>query len=256
MLAFVSRHGAEAIELAPNAVWPEPIDASKRERVEFKNRVTGNGLAISGFHALLFTRPDLSLFRDRDASRAYADYLVALAELAVDLDAPVMVLGSPRNRARGRLGVGDAFHWAVEVFRNVAERIEKVGAVELCVEPLPPAETDFISSSDEGRALVDAVDHPRFGLMLDSKALFESGEDITAAIHRQDGRISHFHISNPGLGPIYDGAIDHQMLATELTAIGYNQYVAIEMRRIQNGNDDHVRLALDYARQCYIGNGV
>ncbi|WP_193186390.1 sugar phosphate isomerase/epimerase family protein [Nisaea sediminum] len=252
MLDVVSEAGGDAIELAPNSIWQEPIKSSPKERKEFMNRVSRAGLDVSGFHALLFTRPDLALFRDKASSREYADYLIALGNLAVDLEAGAMVLGSPRNRARGSLGLDEAWSWAVESFRYVAEELEKAGEVDLCIEPLAPSETDFISSVAEGWDLAAAVDHKRFGLLIDTKAVFESEADPLGTISGFGARARHFHISNPGLGPVYNGEIDHAAVGKALRGAGYKRYVTIEMRRLEAPNEAHVRKALQYAKSSYL----
>ena len=43
--------------------------------------------------------------------------------------------------------------------------------VKLCLEPLAPAEADFINTADEAVEILDRVGHPNFVLHLDVKAM-------------------------------------------------------------------------------------
>ena len=96
---FVASCGYEGIEVAPFtfAENVSEIDAAKRQNI--KNIAHDCGLAIVALHWLLVSPQGLHLHsRDEKLRLRTRDYLTALIDFAGDLSAPIMVLGSPRQR--------------------------------------------------------------------------------------------------------------------------------------------------------------
>ena len=86
-----------------------------------------------------------------------------------------------------------AFEQLIGVGRILGRRAEENGLV-IAHEPLNRGETNIINSEAEGRSLVDAVDHPSFGLLTDwyhNDLEKETGDDI-----RKAGLYVHTHISS------------------------------------------------------------
>lgn len=243
--------GCEGVELAPSCIWPEPIEATAAERTAVRRQVADAGLEVVGFHALFFTRPDLELFRDQASRRDLVDYLKGLIHLAADLGGRILVVGSPKNRTRHGRPPAEALPWAAEAYRDAAIEAASVG-VEVCIEPLPAKETEFIVSSDEGAMLVNLVNHPGFGLHLDAKAMVEQGEDIAEALGRHGRAVRHFHVGDPGLAPPGSSGLDHKPIARALRAGGYDRYVSIEMRRGFGPTRDVITQSVNYVRGCYL----
>lgn len=251
-LALLRELGCAGVELAPSAIWPEPIDASASERAALSRAMDAVGLELVGFHALFYTRPDLQLFADAASRRAWVEYLNALSSLCGELGGRVLVVGSPKNRVRHGREYAACLDWAAEAFRDAAIAATAAG-VQVCIEPLPAKETEFIVSSDEGAALVARVNHPGFGLHLDAKAMFEQGEDIAAAIARHGQSASHFHVGDPGLAPPGSTGLDHAPIGQALRASGYDGYVSIEMRRGFGPTKDVITESVNYTRRAYLG---
>ena len=65
-LKLLKQEGCHGIELAPSLIWNEPINSSREERQVFVFQIYNSGLEFVGFHSLLFSRPDLQLFKDDD----------------------------------------------------------------------------------------------------------------------------------------------------------------------------------------------
>ena len=61
-LDFIKNLGCSGVEIAPSCIWPEPVECSKTEKINFLKSVKNAGLELVGFHSLLFNRPDLQLF--------------------------------------------------------------------------------------------------------------------------------------------------------------------------------------------------
>ena len=241
----------EGVELAPSCIWPEPVEASAQERKRVRELIQSNGLEVTAFHALLYTRPDLQLFKDRKSRQSTVDYLVQLARLCADLGGTALIFGSPKNRMRGDRDHKESLEWAADAFREVADKGGELGVV-LCIEPLPPKEADFIRNSGEGMALVRRVNHPNFGLHLDAKAMVEADEDFEEAFQKYGRQVRHFHVGDPGLTPPGSTGVDHSRIGKALRRSGYNRYVSIEMRRGFGPSREVVSRSVGYVRACYL----
>src|SRR5262245_60828972 len=169
---FVADTGYTGLELAPFTLAPRITDVTPARRRELRQQAEDCGLTIIGLHWLLAKTEGLQLTSNEEAvRRRTADYLVELARCCRDLGGDLMVFGSPAQR---RIPAGatreQAADNAVDTFRRALPGIVDAG-VRLCLEPLAPAEADFINSAAEAVAILDRIDHPNFVLHLDVKAM-------------------------------------------------------------------------------------
>lgn len=250
-LNLIMRWGCSGVEIAPSRLWPEPIKASQQDCYSYKSLVKKCGLEISAMQALLYARRDLGLFRDPEIEEETVKYLKELCRLAADLETQVLVFGSPANRKRGGIPLNEAFERAALFFSKVAPTAEKLG-VCICIEPLRPQETDFITTAEEGFRLVEMVNSAGFGLHLDAKALAEEGGNYLDKLKGVLQKLQHFHISDPNLTEVNStGSVDHFSMGKAIKEIGYNRYVSIEMRTLPDYHNV-IRRSLQIARDAYL----
>ena len=120
-LKLIKNLGCSGVELAPSIIWPEPVDSSLEDRKNFKDKIKKEGLEITGFHALLFSRPDLQLFESTESRKKSINYLLKLIELCHHLGGKQLVFGSPRNRKLCNKKYSICFDQAMEDFYTVSE---------------------------------------------------------------------------------------------------------------------------------------
>ncbi len=252
-LALIRALGCDGVELAPSCIWPEPVDVEAGERSRIARLIRSHDLELTGFHALLYTRPDLQLFKDRAGLRATTAYLRGLVRLCADMGGSLLVFGSPKNRVMYGRSESECFAWAADAFARAAHEGERAG-VTICIEPLGPTETQFIRSSEEGMRLVRLVNHPRFALHLDAKAMVGAGEAIDAVCALYGDHIRHFHVGDPGLAPPGSTGVDHRPFGAALRRIGYRRYISIEMRRGFGPSREVIRTSIEYVRRCYLAS--
>lgn len=243
--------GCSGIEIAPGRLWQKPLMLNSQERKSFKSQLDKYGLEISAMHALLYNHDDLGIFRDPQAVAETVKYLKGLCYLAADLGISVLVFGSPRNRRRDSLPLQEAFEKAADFFSKIAPTAEELG-ICICIEPLRPQETDFITTAAEGLRLVQMVNSPGFKLHLDATAIAEEGEDFLEVFRSAVPNLRHFHISEPGLTEINStGSVDHIAIARALRDAGYRGYVSIEMRTAAD-YDNAIKRSIQFSRNTYI----
>ena len=230
VVALLRRFDIRGLEIAPAKVNPVPAEASRAQISGYRTYWEDLGVELVAMQALLFGAPYLAIFEGDALREAMYDQLSRVIDMAGQLGIRRLVFGSPKNRMKGDLSLQDAIDSAAPFFRRLGALATDHGA-QLCIEPNPAYYgCDFITTSEQGMALVDAVDHPGFGLHLDAAGLTLAGEDIHSAIVNAEGSFSHFHISEQDLAPIGSGSVDHAAVAGALEASGYSGWASIEMR--------------------------
>lgn len=251
VLDLLRKESVEWIEVAPSRIWAEPVAATAGERSTFVRSLEEYGIRVISLHSLLYTRPDLGLFRGEETDRKTIGYLEQLALLASDLGARWMVFGSPKNRRKGDLGFEEACEGAARVFGPAGDTAAGAG-VTILVEPLTRAESDFVNTADEGIELMKRVASPGFALHLDAKSVAEEPGDKTELLRRAHPFFRHFHINDPDLGPLGSAGTYHGEMGQALRRSGYEGHASIEMRTFPDHRQVIAR-SLALAKRFYIG---
>lgn len=227
--AVARAHGIGAVEVAPARVCARPWEASPAEAASYRAQWEDRGLPIVALQALLYGRPELTLFGSADDAARLADHLAGIIDLAAGLGAGTLVFGSPRNRRRRDLADEEAFGRAVDFFRALAPRAADRG-VWLCLEANPPDYgCDFLTTSADVLRFVAAVDRDGVGVHLDTGGMRLAGEDPAAVFATAGPRWRHLHASEPHLVPLGTGGVDHAAVARAVASSGYGGCVSVEM---------------------------
>lgn len=242
------------VEVAPTMVWSAPLEVSEAEAARYRRLWSAREIEIVALQALLFGRPDLTLFESRESREATLSHLHGLMRLGRLLGAGVLVFGAPKNR---RVGEGDrqeAEAIAIDFFRSAGAAAQDQGVV-LAIEPNPPQYgCDFITTSREGLALVREVDHPGFGLHLDAAGMMLAGESPAEAVMRCAGALAHFHVSEPELGSIDGDRVGHERVAAALRRTEYANWTSVEMRSDPGESaGERLRRVLGFVIRAYGG---
>ena len=78
-----------------------------------------------------------------------------------------------------------------------------------------------------------------------------AGDDIVGMIRDRAGLLSHFHVSEPNLAPVYPSTLDHRPIADALRAIGYDRWVSIEMRTQEPFDPRIIDQVIGFVKQAY-----
>jgi sugar phosphate isomerase/epimerase len=228
-LDLIKSLGFDGVELAPgkvfgglNAVTPEAIRIYRR-------KVEDKGLVVSALQAILFGVQGAHLFESTQTRECMAVHLYRVAEIAGALGACACVFGSPTLRDPGALPIGNAFDIAEAFLAEVAPAYAAQN-VDLCFEANPQLyQCRFVTRTDEAFHLVERVNTPGLAMQLDTGTIFINGEE-PGIIQRVEGRIGHFHVSEPNLTPIGTSGVNHAPVAEALKNSSYPQWISIEMK--------------------------
>jgi sugar phosphate isomerase/epimerase len=243
--------GFVGLEVAPSRIWTETWDGLSQQAVgKYRRDVEAAGLEVVGLHSLLFDQPDLALCETVEQRSALLEYFVHLSGVCRDLGGRTLIWGG--GRKRGAIPAEDAQDIAVEFFATLADRTAAHGTV-FCIEPLTPADTDFIHSVRECHAMVDLVNRPGLKVQIDAKALAGNGELDADTFDAVADHLVHYHANEPGFEVLgTSGTVDHVAGGNLLRRVGYDGYVSIEQKMVDS--DDvfgPIRRSLAVLQEAY-----
>ena len=161
--------------------------------------------------------------------QAGLDHLRACLDACAALGADTLVgpLYSPCGKLVGRGPSAAEWGWAVETLRAAAEYGETVG-VTLAVEPLNRFETYFLNCVEQAVRLVEAVGHPRLGILYDTFHANIEEKDPVAAALRAGPHLAHVHISENDRSTPGAGHVPWAATFVALRETGYDGWLTVE----------------------------
>jgi sugar phosphate isomerase/epimerase len=248
---FVAQTGYSGLEIAPFTLAPLITDVLPQRRKELRQQAESHGLSIIGLHWLLAKTQGLMLTApDAEVRKRTAVYLVELVRACRDFGGDVLVLGSPMQR---KIPPGhtreQAEDFAADTLGQVLGDLEK-SQVYLCLEPLAPAEADFLRTAAEGLKLRDRLGHPRVQLHLDTKAMSSETQPVPAVIRQFHGWMKHFHANDANRrGPGF-GDTDFVPIFQALEDVKYQGWVSVEVFDYTPDPETIARESIRYMREC------
>jgi sugar phosphate isomerase/epimerase len=249
--AFAAECGYTGVEIAPFTIGPDVREITAAARTDVRRAAEGAGLEIIGLHWLLAKTEGLHVTSpDPAVRRRTADYLNALVHFCADLGGRLMVFGSPQQR---HLAAGvdsrQGIDYAQDVLSQVLPALEQ-GEVTFALEPLGPAETNFLVTTAEAVELVERIGSPHVRLHLDCKAMATESLPIPDLVRQYRQLLAHFHANDPNRqGPGF-GTLDFRPVFQALGEIDYRGWVSVEVFDYSPGVENLAKRSIDYMRDC------
>lgn len=227
---FAAECGYRGIEIAPFTLAADAVAVSPTVRAEIRELAAKHQLEVIGLHWLLAGTEGYYLTSpDEAVRRRTGEYFQQLAQLCHDLGGTIMVLGSPQQR---NLLPGvthqQATDYAAEVIQIALPKLVELG-ITLALEPLGPAEGDFLLTADEAVALAERIGSANCRLHLDVKAMSSEARPIPDIIRDHAAHLAHFHANDPNKqGPGF-GEVDFAPIFAALAEIRYDGWVSVEV---------------------------
>jgi sugar phosphate isomerase/epimerase len=251
----IRKLGYAGVEIAPFTFAPadEPFDLHKvpaEQIVEVRMMAEDAGLEIIGLHWLLAKTEGLHITSpDPTVRRRTGEYLQLLAEVCADLGGKVLVLGSPKQRnLLPGVSYDDAEAYAVEVLHTAVATCAQYG-LTIGLEPLGPADGDFMLTAEAGIHLAEMVDSPHCKLHLDVKAMSTEGKPIPDIIRDSREWMIHFHANDPNLLGPGMGNVNFKPIFAALREINYDGWVSVEVFKYEPSPDEIARASIEYMRK-------
>ncbi len=247
--------GYSGIEIAPFTLLEgkassDVRDVSATRRREVKQIAHDAGLEVVGLHWLLAKTENFYLTSpDALVRKETIEYFKALTQLCADLGGSIMVLGSPqqRNLLPG-VTYEEAEQYAAEVLRAIMPVCASLN-ITIALEPLGPAEGDFLQTAESAIQLAKLVDSPCCQLHLDVKAMSSEPKAIDAIIRDSSDWTVHFHANDPNLLGPGMGDVDFMPIFAALDETNYQGWVSVEVFKYEPSPQQIARQSIEYMRR-------
>ena len=243
--------GYTGIEFAPFTLGTDAMDVSESRRAEIRDLLEKYQLESIGLHWLLAKTEGYYLTSPEAAVRERtSEYMRELARLCRDLNGSVMVLGSPLQRnLLPNVTLDQAMDYAAEVIRAALPALED-HQVTLALEPLGPAEGDFMLTAESGIQLAQMIDSAQVRLHLDVKAMSSEEKPIPDIIKDSREYLAHFHANDPNKRGPGMGDVGFVPIFQALQEINYDGWVSVEVFDYEPGIEALTRDSLSYMQNC------
>ena len=227
-LAKVSRMGYDGVELMT-------IDPAGLDRISIRNYLTQHHLQVSAIASggMAFAAKLTLLNPDPAVASLAQQRLDDMIDLASDLGAPVVTVGSFRGRA-----VEDksrSLQVLADILRNAAERAVKRG-VRIALEPLNRYEADLLNTAAQTLEFLHDVNHPAAGILLDTfhVNIEESSwtEPYRQVMNAQ--KLFYVHLGDNNRWSPGKGLIDFPAILRTLKEGGYDGWLSAELLPLPN----------------------
>jgi len=234
LLGRIRAAGLDFVEL----LVPEPGELELAE--------TRAALDDSGLGVVLAARVNLArdlASTDAASFRAGVDYLRTCVHVARALGAAIVggpLYGAPlvfAGRAPAPVPEVERRRRVDQVTAGLKETAAYADAegVTLAVEPLNRFETDFANTIDQGLDILNRVDSPGLGLLLDTFHMNMEESDLAAAALRAGSHIAYVQANENHRGFVGTGHVDWPAFVEALVQTGYRGPIGLEPFRRNDG---------------------
>ncbi len=166
---------------------------------------------------------------DADQRAAGVAFLRRVIEQAAALGAQLICgpLAAPVGERRGR-------GYTTEEWASCVQALQEAGAmaadhgITLALEPLNRFETFIVNTVADGVRLMDEVDRPAVGLLLDTFHMHIEEKQSAAAIRHAARHLKHFHASENDRGIVGSGQVAWPSIFGALQDIQYGRWIVVE----------------------------
>ena len=213
--------GYDGVEIAIRD--PKMVDPKEIKKIATENNIDivaiGTGQAYNQ-EGLYMTSPD------KDIRKKTLDRLKAQIEFASEFGAH-LIIGLIRGSIKDI-----SYEEGVELFIDGLEKLGKYAkerGIKIVIEPINRYELNFINSVDDVLPILERLDMPYVGLLLDTFHMNIEEPIIEESIKKAGKRILHFHVADSNRWPPGYGHLDFESILSALFSVGYEGYVSGEM---------------------------
>ena len=253
--AAAARIGYDALEIAPYTLARYVTDLSSADRKRVRDATAAAGIRVSGIHWVLAQTEGMHINHpDPAVRRRTAEYCCALVDCCADFGGTHLIFGSPKQRNLLEGVTRDqGLAWARETWTDAVRRAESRG-VTICIEPLTPADTNFINTAAEAIAFVRPFESTHCRILLDVRAMHSEGRPLPEIIRAAASHAAYFHANDVNdKGPGF-GQVDYAPIVAALREINYDGYVTVEVFKFDEGAEAIATRSLAYLRRVF-GHG-
>lgn len=230
-VAILTKAGFDGIDIWGGRPHVYRNDYSEKELLELRKMIEQKNMVIPSFMPAFFRYPH-SLSSPNDLVRQESiDYMFRCADNANTLGAELLLV-VPGRSLFGQ-GIEDAFHRLLDSINQVCAYCEQY-ELKLGVETANQAVTDLVFSHQDALKIINKLDHPSLGVVLDTGHLHLNKEDLVEVMDNTGHLILQFHVNDndgqhqqnliPG-----DGTFNFRNFISVINDHNYSGFLSVEL---------------------------
>jgi sugar phosphate isomerase/epimerase len=231
--------------------WPAFMLEEQKQGI--RDSLKSNNLEISNINSFMMHAVNDSRQRywypswiepDKHYRQIRIDHTMRCLTMAKELGAPCITT-EPGGPVEAGASWNAGLKLFVEMLKPVIEHAEKEGVL-LLIEPEPGL---LIETADQFLEFMGHIKSPMVGCNFDIGHSYCVGDDPASTIPRLANYIKHFHLEDIASTRVHhhlipgDGAIDFKAAIEAIKAIGYKEWVTIELYPYVEDPDQAAKLA-------------
>ena len=249
----ISKLGYQGIEIMADVPHAWPAFMLEEQKQGIRDSLKSNNLAISNINSFMMHAVNDSRQRywypswiepDKHYRQIRIDHTMRCLTMAKELGAPCITT-EPGGPVEAGASWNAGLKLFVEMLKPVIEHAEKEGVL-LLIEPEPGL---LIETADQFLEFMGHIKSPMVGCNFDIGHSYCVGDDPASTIPRLAKYIKHFHLEDIASTRVHhhlipgDGAIDFKAAIEAIKAIGYKEWVTIELYPYVEDPDQAAKLA-------------
>ncbi len=249
----IGKLGYQGIEIMADVPHAWPAFMLEEQKQGIRDSLKSNNLAISNINSFMMHAVNDSRQRywypswiepDKHYRQIRIDHTMRCLTMAKELGAPCITT-EPGGPVEAGASWNAGLKLFVEMLKPVIEHAEKEGVL-LLIEPEPGL---LIETADQFLEFMGHIKSPMVGCNFDIGHSYCVGDDPASTIPRLAKYIKHFHLEDIANTRVHhhlipgDGAIDFKAAIEAIKAIGYKEWVTIELYPYVEDPDQAAKLA-------------
>ena len=249
----ISKLGYQGIEIMADVPHAWPAFMLEEQKQGIRDSLKSNNLEISNINSFMMHAVNDSRQRywypswiepDKHYRQIRIDHTMRCLTMAKELGAPCITT-EPGGPVEAGASWNAGLKLFVEMLKPVIEHAEKEGVL-LLIEPEPGL---LIETADQFLEFIGNIKSPMVGCNFDIGHSYCVGDDPASTIPRLAKYIKHFHLEDIASTRVHhhlipgDGAIDFKAAIEAINAIGYKEWVTIELYPYVEDPDQAAKLA-------------
>jgi len=249
----IGKLGYQGIEIMADVPHAWPAFMLEEQKQGIRDSLKSNNLEISNINSFMMHAVNDSRQRywypswiepDKHYRQIRIDHTMRCLTMAKELGAPCITT-EPGGPVEAGASWNAGLKLFVEMLKPVIEHAEKEGVL-LLIEPEPGL---LIETADQFLEFMGHIKSPMVGCNFDIGHSYCVGDDPASTIPRLAKYIKHFHLEDIASTRVHhhlipgDGAIDFKAAIEAIRAIGYKEWVTIELYPYVEDPDQAAKLA-------------
>jgi len=249
----IGKLGYQGIEIMADVPHAWPAFMLEEQKQGIRDSLKSNNLAISNINSFMMHAVNDSRQRywypswiepDKHYRQIRIDHTMRCLTMAKELGAPCITT-EPGGPVEAGASWNAGLKLFVEMLKPVIEHAEKEGVL-LLIEPEPGL---LIETADQFLEFMGHIKSPMVGCNFDIGHSYCVGDDPASTIPKLAKYIKHYHLEDIASTRVHhhlipgDGAIDFKAAIEAIKAIGYKEWVTIELYPYVEDPDQAAKLA-------------